>query len=138
MIYVGRYIYYENLKPEYFSRLLFEDIGNQFYFKNISIFCCKYCNYFGLRSNFMLDSLISIVGVVVSEKYNYHEWSRKIKHTLIFNDLWKGVSEGEGGNPPVKPTSGKELFMIKETLRIPIPRSLSFLQFITEILNYLQ
>jgi len=32
-----------------------------------------------------------------------------IKHTLIFNELWKGVCVGEGGNDPVQPTSNKEL-----------------------------
>ena len=56
-----------------------------------------------------MHSLLSIVGVVLSNKENYLEWSRKIKHTLIFNDLWKGICEGKEGNPPTKPTSDKEL-----------------------------
>lgn len=38
-----------------------------------------------------MHSLISIVGVVLFGKENYHEWSRKIKHTLIYNELWGGV-----------------------------------------------
>ena len=33
----------------------------------------------------------------------------KINHTLIFNELWKGISEGQEGNPPANPTSDKEL-----------------------------
>ena len=56
-----------------------------------------------------MHSLISIVGVVLSGKENYLEWSRKIKHTLIFNELWKGICEGQEGNPPAKPTLDKEL-----------------------------
>jgi len=32
-----------------------------------------------------------------------------IKHTLIFNELWKGVCVGEGDNEPIQPTSDKEL-----------------------------
>eukprot|EP00253_Pinus_taeda_P014442 PITA_14442 len=32
-----------------------------------------------------------------------------IKHTLIFNELWKGVCVGEGDNDPVQRTSDKEL-----------------------------
>ena len=56
-----------------------------------------------------MHSLIFIVGVVLSGKENYLEWSRKIKHTLIFNELWRGICEGKEGNPPEKPTSDKEL-----------------------------
>lgn len=52
--------------------------------------------------------LISIVGVVFIGKENYLEWSRKIKHTLIFNELWKGVCVGEGDKEPEKPTSEKK------------------------------
>ena len=37
--------------------------------------------------------------------------SRKIRHALIFNDLWKGVCEGEGDNQPTKPTSDKDLII---------------------------
>jgi hypothetical protein len=40
-----------------------------------------------------MHSLISIVGVVLTDKENYREWYRKIKSTLIFNDLWKGICE---------------------------------------------
>lgn len=54
-------------------------------------------------------SLISIVGVVLSGKENYHEWSIKIKYTLIFNELWKEECEGVHVNPLEKPTSSKEL-----------------------------
>ena len=56
-----------------------------------------------------MHSLISIVGVVLSGKENYLEWSRKMKHTLIFNEIWRGICEGEGDLPPAKPTSNKEL-----------------------------
>ena len=56
-----------------------------------------------------MHSLISIVGVVLSSKENYPEWSRKSKHTLIFNELWRGICEGEGDNPLTKPTSDKEI-----------------------------
>eukprot|EP00253_Pinus_taeda_P024998 PITA_24998 len=50
-----------------------------------------------------------MVGIVLTGKENYPEWSRMIKHTLIFNELWKGVCVGEGDNDPVQPTSDKEL-----------------------------
>jgi len=61
--------------------------------------------------------LISIVGVVLSGKENYPKWLRKIKHTLIFNEQWKGVCVGEGDNEPTKPTSDKE-FSIWENKNI--------------------
>jgi len=56
-----------------------------------------------------MNSLISIVGVVLFEKESYPKWSRKIKHTLIFNEFWKGVCVGEGDNEPTNPTSNKEI-----------------------------
>lgn len=56
-----------------------------------------------------MHSLISIFGVVLSGKENYPEWSWKIKHTLIFNELRKGVCVGEEDNEPTKPTSYKEI-----------------------------
>ena len=56
-----------------------------------------------------MHSFISIVGVVLSGKDNYPEYSQKIKHTLIFNELWRGICEGEGDHPPTKPTSYKEI-----------------------------
>ena len=61
----------------------------------------------------MINSLVSIVGVVLTDKENYPEWSQKIKHTLIFNELWKGVCVGEVDNELVKPTSDK-MFIIWE------------------------
>ena len=58
-----------------------------------------------------MHSLISIVGVFLSSKENYPEWSQKIKHTLIFNELWRGICEGEGDLPPANPTSDKEIII---------------------------
>ena len=55
-----------------------------------------------------MHSLISIVGVVLTGKENYLEWSRKIKHTLIFNELWKRMCVGNGDKEPEQPTSDKE------------------------------
>jgi hypothetical protein len=40
-----------------------------------------------------MHSLITIVGMVLTGKENYKEWYRKIKSTLIFNDLWNGICE---------------------------------------------
>ena len=40
-----------------------------------------------------MNSLISIVGVILSGKENYQEWFRKVKNTLIFNDMWDGICE---------------------------------------------
>lgn len=56
-----------------------------------------------------MHSIISMVGIVLTGKENYPEWSQMIKHTLIFNELWKGVCVGEADNDPVQPTSDKEL-----------------------------
>ena len=66
--------------------------------------------YIGSRVHFFLKlhSLISIVGVVLIGKKKYPEWSQKIKHTLIFNELWKGVCVGDGDKEPKQPTSDKE------------------------------
>jgi len=55
-----------------------------------------------------MHSLISIVGVVLNGKENYPVWSQKIKHTLIFNELWKGVCVGEGDKEPQQHSSDKE------------------------------
>ena len=56
-----------------------------------------------------MNSLIFIVGVVLSSKEKYPEWSQKIKHTLIFNEFRRGICEGEGDHRPAKPTSDKEI-----------------------------
>lgn len=60
-----------------------------------------------------IHSLISTVGVVLTGKENYPEWFRKIKHTLIFNDLWDEVCEGQNDNELVQPTGGKEFAIWK-------------------------
>lgn len=79
-----------------------------------SVYCRDICFFLPqVFMTFEMHSLISIAGVVLSRKENYHEWSRKIKHTLIFNELWKGICEGEGDNAPEKPTSNKELSICK-------------------------
>ncbi len=48
------------------------------------------------------------MGVVLNGKENYPKWSRNIKHALIFNDLWKGVCDGEVDIETKQPTSAKE------------------------------
>ena len=66
-----------------------------------------------------MQSLILIVGVVLSGKTNYQEWFRKIKNTLIFNDLWEEVcegkvdKEGKDDNDPEMPTDDKQLAIWK-------------------------
>jgi len=55
-----------------------------------------------------MHSLISIVGLVLTGKEKYPEWSWKIKHTLIFNEMWKGVCVGNGDKEREQPTSYKE------------------------------
>ena len=61
-----------------------------------------------------MHSLISIVGIVLSGKENYHEWFRKVKNTLIFNDLWDDVCERKDDNvEPEQPTDAKELTIWK-------------------------
>eukprot|EP00253_Pinus_taeda_P029725 PITA_29725 len=50
-----------------------------------------------------------MVGIVLTGKENYPEWSQMIKHALIFNELWKGVCVGDRDNDPVQRTSDNEL-----------------------------
>jgi len=64
--------------------------------------------FFTIHGFFKTRSLISIVGVVLNGKENYHEWSRKIKHTLICNELWKGVCVGDGDKEPEHHASDNE------------------------------
>jgi hypothetical protein len=35
---------------------------------------------------------------VLTGKQNYPKWFKNIKHTLIFNDLWDDICEGEADN----------------------------------------
>jgi len=56
-----------------------------------------------------IQSLISIIDIMFTGKENYKESSRNIRHTLIFNELWKGICEREDDNAPTKPTLNKEL-----------------------------
>eukprot|EP00253_Pinus_taeda_P031134 PITA_31134 len=50
-----------------------------------------------------------MIRIVLTGKENYPDWSRMVQHTLIFNELWKGVCVGEGDSDPEKPTSDKKL-----------------------------
>eukprot|EP00253_Pinus_taeda_P035447 PITA_35447 len=56
-----------------------------------------------------MHSIISIIRILLTGKENHPDWSRMIQHTLIFNELWKGVCFREGDSDPEKPTSDKEL-----------------------------
>ena len=65
-----------------------------------------------------MHSLTSIVGCVFTRRDTYLEWSRKIKSTLIYNNLWDGICEGKTiqresdvgiTTNPKPPTSEKEL-----------------------------
>jgi hypothetical protein len=60
-----------------------------------------------------MHSLVSIVRVVLSGQENYQEWFRKIKNTLIFNDLWEEICEGKDDNDPEKPTDARQLVIWK-------------------------
>eukprot|EP00253_Pinus_taeda_P025408 PITA_25408 len=54
-----------------------------------------------------------MIGIVLTRKENYRDWSRMVQHTLIFNELWKGVCVGEGESDLEKPTSDKELAILE-------------------------
>jgi len=58
-----------------------------------------------------MHSLVSIVVVVLRGKENYLEWSSKINHAIIFNDIWDGISNGD--TSPTKPMEDKELAIWK-------------------------
>ena len=61
--------------------------------------------------------LVYVDGIVLIDKDNYLEWSRNIKHTLIFNDLLDDICEGQVINgaidatitTPKQPRADKEL-----------------------------
>ena len=69
---------------------------------------CRRSIFFPQYTDFTMHSIISIMGVVLTSKENNPEWSKKIKHTLIFNELWKGVCVGDGDKEPKQPNSDKE------------------------------
>ena len=54
-----------------------------------------------------MHSLVSIIRIVLAGKENWIEWFRKIMHTLIFNEFWVGMCDGD--NQPTKLTDAKEL-----------------------------
>lgn len=56
-----------------------------------------------------MNYLISIVGVFLSGKENYQEWSQKVKVTLIFNDFWDSFCENKDGSEQEKPEDEKQL-----------------------------
>jgi len=60
-----------------------------------------------------MNSLVSLIGIVLSGKENYWEWLRKVKNTLIFNDLWDGIYGGKEGNSPDQPDDEKHLAIWK-------------------------
>jgi hypothetical protein len=72
-----------------------------------------------------MHSLVSIVGIVLSGKENYQEWFRKVKNTLIFNDMWDDICEtkndakddnnddSKDDSEPKEPTDDKELAIWK-------------------------
>jgi hypothetical protein len=65
------------------------------------------------RLHIRMNSLISIVGVVLSRQENYQEWFWKIKNTLIFNDLWEEICEGKDDNELEQPTDSRQLAIWK-------------------------
>ena len=42
-----------------------------------------------------MSSLAFIVGGVLTGKENYPKWYKKIKAAFIYNDMWKGICEGD-------------------------------------------
>ena len=60
-----------------------------------------------------MNTLVSLIGAFFSGKENYQEWFRKVKNTLIFNDLRDGVREGEGENALEQPDEQKQLAIWK-------------------------
>ena len=74
-----------------------------------------------------MNSLISIIVLILSGKKIYHEWFCKVKNTLIFNDTWDGICENENfkdkkygdaidevdKSAPIPPTNTKELALSK-------------------------
>ena len=66
-----------------------------------------------------MNCLISIVGVILSGKenyQNYQEWFRKVKNTLIFNDMWDGICENENLEDK---KDGETIEMDKSALVLP-------------------
>jgi hypothetical protein len=63
--------------------------------------------------------VVSIIDVVLSDKENYPKWSRNIEHTLIFNDLWDHICDGD--TSPIKPIVDKELVIWTNTYKKEYP-----------------
>ena len=61
--------------------------------------------------------VVLIVGVLLVGKDKYPELLRKIKHTLIFNDMWDGICEREDDIAHKKATTNKELAIWKIEIR---------------------
>jgi hypothetical protein len=53
------------------------------------------------------------MGEVLFRQENYQEWFRKIKNTLIFNDLWEEICEGKDDNDLEQPTNARQLVIWK-------------------------
>jgi hypothetical protein len=70
-----------------------------------------------------MHSLIIIVGVVLTSKENYKEWYRKIKITLIFNNLWNGICEFVNEEEVKSPTTKDESEAKLKSRKLTIPRS---------------
>ena len=82
-----------------------------------------------------MNYLISIVGVILCGKENYHEWFSKVKNTLIFTHMWDGICENKNfedkkygevidevdKSAPVPPTNTKELALWKARTRRLMP-----------------
>ena len=59
------------------------------------IYQTVFCTQKFTTQQISMNSLIWIVGVILSGKENYQEWFCKGKNTLIFNDMWDGICEKE-------------------------------------------
>jgi len=70
-----------------------------------------------------IHSLITIVGVVLTSKENYIECYRKIKSTLIFNDLWNGICEAANEEEVESTATEDESEAKPKSSKPSIPRS---------------
>ena len=70
-----------------------------------------------------MQSIVSLIGETLSGKDNWMEWHRKVENTLIFNDLWFKICDGN--NQPIELiyAKEKEIWLYKNSKALALIRA---------------
>lgn len=96
---------------------------------------------------FTMQSIVSLIGEILTGKDTWLEWHRKVENTLIFNDLWYKICDGD--TQPTEPTDVKEkeiwnyknskaLALIRDSINGDIYRHIKGCKFAWEALDNLK